>query len=369
MTFVILGFAQDFINGKLMVFQTETSFEEIEIPPMMEKAARNSVGFLVAMTNIYINEDDTLSVKGSLPIFRIFENQDFNKEELIIRHQSYPLGISSTYTIPNSKRAEMNWNDLKVLPDKFRSACSLQYQASKTATTPFEDRINQRIWRFNESRFKNRMIELEKVSVSCQTWPEAKRKLEFLHLSPKLKESPDSDIIKPKKRRRIILSDDSEDEDRPAESTLFDFTPQQLEEMTEDIDVEVFNQDFNFLLQDAECDDKESEDEVMDEPNEEDANFLNDSVIIDDVFIGNCQYTEAQKEEFHLVRDSIINDETFKLKMITESDFLKIITQSSDGFLPIGMSCQFKQCLIGKVQADDQIKIFLQSLTEINFSF
>ena len=357
----------DYQDGKLLVFQTETSFEEITIPSMMEKAAKSAVGFLVAMSNVYINEDDTLSVKGRLPILRIFENQNLSMEELIVRPQSYPLGISATYTIPNSKRAEMNWNELKKLPDRFRSACSLQYQASKTATTPFEDRINQRIWRIQEDKFKSKMIKLEKISVACQTWPQAKRQLEFLHLSPKLSSDSDSEMIKPKKRRRIILSDDSEDEDKPAETALFDFTADQLDEMSENLDLEVFNQEFNFLLQEAECDDIEKDDEVLNGPNEKDAQFLNDE-LIKDVFVGNIQYTEAQKTEFHHVRECLINDEKFKLKMLTESDIFKIMSQSCDGFLPIEMS-QFKQCLKGEVQADEQIKIFLQNLSEINFCF
>ena len=365
-----------------MLFQSETSFEEIDIPSMMEKAAKSAVGFLVAMSNVFINQDDTLSVKGRLPILRILDNQNLSKEELIVRPQSYPLGISGTYTIPNSKRAEMNWKQLEKLPDRFRSACSLQYQACKIASNPFEDRINSRIWRLNEQRFKRRMSEMEKISVACQTWPQAKRQLEFLHLSPKLSSDSDSEITKPKKRRRIILSDSEDDgpadgptdgpadgsADKPTESALFDFTSEQLEEMSENLDLDVFNKEYNFLLRDAECDDKE-DDEVINGPNEEDAAFLNDDVIKNDVFVGNIQYTEAQKTEFCHVKQCLINGETFELKMLTESDILKICSQSTDGFLPIGMSGQIKQCLKGKVQADENIKNFFENLTEINFCF
>ena len=364
-----------------MIFQNENSFDEILVPEIMHRACENSIGFMVHLTNVFINDDEKLEVRGPLPIYRIFDNDiNVGSDEMAVRMTSYPLGISSTFKIEQSRRNEINFDEILKLKEMFRIKMSFYYQCQlANPDTAFEDIIIQRIRRFEEVKFREKMAALDRVSKETQTWSQAKRKLDFFGFNPKLNnESEDDSPIRKKKRRRILSSSD-EDETTPAnqkvgtndgtcdfeEAKVFDYSPSQLETLTKDLDINVFDTFMDQEAAVADDDDVDDDDEVFEEADNSDDDFISKEDAHDGA-PGLIQYSHRQQIEFAKVCMQIINDDHVTFKFLTRNDCLKIIQQSSN-IMPFQMR-KIKQVISNQTKAEAEEKNLIQNLTP-NFIF
>lgn len=347
----------------------------------MDRACQRSVGFMVHLTNVYVNQDNSLQIKGALPILRIFDENCCNKDDLTVRSTSYPLGIAPTFNFDKKTRKEYGFEEIQALTKSFRTTISTQFQKPySNGRTAFEDAISNRIWRLQENHFRLKMSKLETISQGCQTWPEAKRKLDFFKISPKLISESDDDFEPQKKKRRRILSSSDESDvftnetndskvDDVKESIVFDYTAEQLDEMVNEIDIGIFK---DFVMQEAEV----ADNAISDDSDNDGYQSVDDATQSDDDFIakedahdgapGIIKYTVRQQQEFEKNIVRIMNDEDCLFKWLTRADFLKIINQS-EVVLPFLMR-QIKQIIANKERAGPEEKALLKNLKP-NFDF
>ena len=350
---------------------------------MMHRSCENSIGFLVHLTNVYINDQDKLEVRGPLPIYRIFDNDsNSSSDEMAVRMTSYPLGISPTFKIDANRREEINFNEILKLKNIFRMKMSLYFQSqSLNSETAFEELILQRIRRFEEVKFRAKMAALDRVSQETQTWSKAKRRLNFLGITPKLSvESEDESPIKKKKKRRRIVSDSSDEETTPAnvmdqtnvdlgEAKVFDYSPSQLETMTKNLDINVFDFFMDKEATVADADDNDSDDEVFEEADNSDgenSDFISREETHDGA-PGLIYYTKRQQVEFEKICMNIINGDDVAFKWLSINDYCKIVQQSSETIMPFSMK-KIKQIISNQIKAEAEEKSLIKNLSP-NFIF